>query len=791
MSFDGGKNRSLFLLGCIVFISAASRAAGENPTLASPRMSAHGVVFTDEAGSALYIVSGGVTRRLLSARGCGMYYTLSPDRQQIGAKVIGPDGLQQPTIIDIQKGVVRPLMRPVRRAGQVSIARNGSYAFTIAESLHVVREQGESCYYLGSYSNIAALSPDGNMVAFNDANDQIWILNLRRSLRRKASDGRVGYFKPQWSPNGLQLLYSSLAGNGFVYDVATESTSQLGEAHAASWSDDGTVVVFTRSEVSGGVLVNSDVFCSSPDGRTVRRLTATPGVLEFDPHLDRGILLYHTGDDRTIWEVRNRALEEDTLSKQQGPTKVLCFSPVREAHTLPPSFQKNASSQNLDIPYVHQTYDTPDWHNGNSSCAPAAAIMLIAYHQILPQWPIPCSTPYLHYSNWGGYVADKYYFRGVDYAAYQTTVYNSPVWGGFGYMWKTGSPQSRMAGYYNLHGIQTIQSFSTPHNIAVEEVLAGRPFSMCTLLTSSGHLTLAHGFGNEVHTLVFNDPYGDKNRGYKNYYGKNVSYDWPGYNNGFANLIEVAWCIAAQYIPPSAADTLVDDLHFGRGFYLHSQAPASMTMWKDYTFGWEGHAWWTPSTVSDTCYAQWTPVLTRSGRYELFAYIHLGGEANAAYKITHGGGTAIVQFDQSGHQGKWVSLGEYFFAAGTIGSVRLGSGSTVRGRPMAFDAIRWSYRGTTDAATTPILPTHAMLHQNYPNPFNPSTSFEFQVPSFQFVTLKVLDLLGREVATLVQESLQPGTYLRHWNASGFPSGVYFYRMQAGSFTETRRMILSK
>jgi len=132
MSFDGGKNRSLFLLGCIVFIAAASRAAGENPTLASPRMSAHGVVFTDEAGSALYIVSGGVTRRLLSARGCGMYYTLSPDRQQIGAKVIGPDGLQQPTIIDIQKGVVRPLMRPVRRAGQVSIARNGSYAFTIA-----------------------------------------------------------------------------------------------------------------------------------------------------------------------------------------------------------------------------------------------------------------------------------------------------------------------------------------------------------------------------------------------------------------------------------------------------------------------------------------------------------------------------------------------------------------------------------------------------------------------------------------------------------------------------------
>jgi len=93
------------------------------------------------------------------------------------------------------------------------------------------------------------------------------------------------------------------------------------------------------------------------------------------------------------------------------------------------------------------------------------------------------------------------------------------------------------------------------------------------------------------------------------------------------------------------------------------------------------------------------------------------------------------------------------------------------------------------------------LSQNYPNPFNPSTSFEFRVPSFsakggsasggEFVSLKVLDVLGRVVATPVNEYRQPGHHSIRWNASGLPSGVYFYRMQVGGFVETRKMILSK
>jgi hypothetical protein len=83
------------------------------------------------------------------------------------------------------------------------------------------------------------------------------------------------------------------------------------------------------------------------------------------------------------------------------------------------------------------------------------------------------------------------------------------------------------------------------------------------------------------------------------------------------------------------------------------------------------------------------------------------------------------------------------------------------------------------------------LMQNYPNPFNPSTVITYQLPAVKFVSLKVLDVLGREVATLVNEVRQPGTHSVRWNASGVSSGVFFYWLQAGSFFSTKKMLMIK
>ncbi len=81
------------------------------------------------------------------------------------------------------------------------------------------------------------------------------------------------------------------------------------------------------------------------------------------------------------------------------------------------------------------------------------------------------------------------------------------------------------------------------------------------------------------------------------------------------------------------------------------------------------------------------------------------------------------------------------------------------------------------------------LQQNYPNPFNPKTDFRFQLADISKITLKIYDVLGREITTLVNEKLLPGVYHVSWDANGVASGVYYYRLQTQNFVSVKKMIL--
>lgn len=90
-----------------------------------------------------------------------------------------------------------------------------------------------------------------------------------------------------------------------------------------------------------------------------------------------------------------------------------------------------------------------------------------------------------------------------------------------------------------------------------------------------------------------------------------------------------------------------------------------------------------------------------------------------------------------------------------------------------------------------ILPHNFSLSQNFPNPFNPSTEIRYQIAEAGRVTLKVFDVLGNEIKTLVEELKEPGSYFVDFNGNNFPSGIYYYRLQTGSYSETKKMILLK
>jgi len=91
--------------------------------------------------------------------------------------------------------------------------------------------------------------------------------------------------------------------------------------------------------------------------------------------------------------------------------------------------------------------------------------------------------------------------------------------------------------------------------------------------------------------------------------------------------------------------------------------------------------------------------------------------------------------------------------------------------------------------TNNSIPNAFILNQNYPNPFNPSTTISFSIPEASFVSLKVFNALGEEISTVVSEELSAGSYQYEWNAKNLTSGIYFYKLQAGGFVQTKKMIL--
>jgi hypothetical protein len=120
--------------------------------------------------------------------------------------------------------------------------------------------------------------------------------------------------------------------------------------------------------------------------------------------------------------------------------------------------------------------------------------------------------------------------------------------------------------------------------------------------------------------------------------------------------------------------------------------------------------------------------------------------------------------------------GTYVFVATSAGTYR---------RPLS-ELVTW-IRQTSEN----VSPTEIALYQNYPNPFNPSTTIEFTVPHSNLVSLRVFDVIGREIATLVSQQMGSGRFRTQWDATGVASGVYLCRLQVGSKMTTRKLIITR
>ncbi|HEY4799366.1 MAG TPA: hypothetical protein VII99_09855, partial [Bacteroidia bacterium] len=399
-----------FLISFTAFISISSFSqqttdaykAENDGYFIHPMQTSGGVVFTDNLCSKIYSAKSNELKELVSAPGCGRYFTISPDRSKIGFKLIKTDGTQVPAVYDMASRQIIELSTAVKLCGQVSFTSDGRSAFTIGNNLTIVNEKNSKSVDLGVYANIAPISPDGNSVVFNSESDQLFWLDVSTGKKIQITDNIGGYMYPQWSPDGSRILFSSMTGNLFIWEKTTNKTFPLGAGENANWSEDSKSILFDRTITENFQFKGSDIYLAKADGSSIIKLSNSSDANEMFPSFgENNTVLYSTYEKKEIISAKLDAQD----SKLTTPTSLLkknaAFLGGTNYYPAFCSSQKNLLTNTLvpgTVPYVHQVYDTPDWHYGSGSCAPTTSIMALAYYNRLPYWDITCSSPTSHIS---------------------------------------------------------------------------------------------------------------------------------------------------------------------------------------------------------------------------------------------------------------------------------------------------------------------------------------------------------------------------------------------------------
>ncbi|MCD6337678.1 MAG: C39 family peptidase, partial [Candidatus Marinimicrobia bacterium] len=581
----------------------------------------HGYFYKDSLNSKIYYTDGNKLETVLSCPGVGYSFSLSSDQSLLGFKYREKSGGKEaPAIFDLNSNEISLLHEPVYCAGQVSFSQDGTIAYTVNTILYVKYEDNIHEYDLGSYVNIAPISPDADFIVFNDDNDQLWIMDLQNASRELITDGAYGNVFPSWSADGRFVAYNSFNGSLKIYDREEKSTWDLGLGADLTWSPNSHEFSYTKIYLNENEeLINTDIIVSNVQ-QDILFTTNTDNLNESNSFYSQDGSLAYFGNDGEVVSIANNSLRKNKRNDISFPTTAVSFA------------QENTTGGTyLEVPYIHQVYDTPGTY-GYSSCAPTTAAMVLAYYGLLPKWPYV--SGFGNINNYGAYVHEIYYYNDFYFNdSYTNRSGAYTCYGGMGYMWTGGSPNSRMAGYYNKHGVSTNQTWSTTWSTVAAEIDKKQPLSICNYLSGSGHLVVGLGRAdNGQRTVYANDPYGDRNMlNWPNYYGKAVQYDWPGYNHGHTSLnyansgvTVMPWCIATSYTAPTAVDSIVDDKQFDHGFFMKAKGAAvPMRYYRSTKSGYGGHHWWTYSEADehDICYVTWTPQVNADDYFDLEVYI--------------------------------------------------------------------------------------------------------------------------------------------------------------------------
>ena len=582
----------------------------------------------------------------------GYFATISPDKKYVCFKDFQPaDGrlLQVPVLYDIAQKKLVPLADPAPAAGNPVVSSCGQIAYTLGEQLIVLNPDLSRCLEtdLGADANVLVFSPDGRRLAFSDPEEIVSWIDLDTGKRGTLPADSLRGYQPRFSPDGESLL--ARRSNGEITACRAGRSRNFGPAECAAWLDDDTVAL-VRKQVENFAVTRAQVEKRQlSDGSTSTLLTRKGDVAIA---LNASVMALNAEDGLSLADARTGLSRKLALPAQSLPTA----TPKVETAPAPKDVTPLGVTTNGSIvqlspaPYVHQVYDTPDSFTGGYSCCNAtASLMAILYYNRLPPHPITSSArSSSHTSNYGFYVPSIYSYNGIVFNIPSSSVWGSSLagwYGGFGYFLQDTTDDSllhstRLSQWIAYHGLTSGTDDSASYAKAKTEIDANHPVVVLNSLTSAGHYITCIGYVQNQYTLIFNDPYGNKNVSYPSANGAGAYYDWPGYNNGYQNL-NTAW----RYI--YARGTVAANTNWGSYWDLNGATTGAGTTpggtWNSTSTNWSSSASGTVVT------GPWA---------EQNAIFSAGSDATGAYTVSISGTQVVV--------GLFVEEGTATFTGGQL-----------------------------------------------------------------------------------------------------------------------------
>ncbi|RLI12453.1 hypothetical protein DRO33_02645, partial [Candidatus Bathyarchaeota archaeon] len=569
---------------------AGARADQSYPRLTSPagyrnpRWSPNGryLLLADakREGVYLYDLYTSSFWEITSSPSSGRWCYWSSDSTKIGFKLLvettESEFEQIPVVYDLDQREIVKLAGPTSACGVPSFANDGKIAFSFGHSIYILGPDFTVLkeFDIGCYANLTPISPDGRWLVYNDDTDRLWLLDLETGNKRCLTLEEGGYFRPVWSPDSRKLAANTFDGKLKVFDILSTQVFDLGYGWEPAWCPDSLYIVF--STVSRSALgKEGDLYLARYDGseeipitQTAYEVEVSPdiaatGWLAFGSHLTGKIFIVAPAEEikpsetgiQIVPSFDFSTLKELDLS---SPKKSHGYINPTTAAVVKGLLYKSDAVESIDVPYVHQVYDTPNSFDGRWACSATSALMVIVYYNILPKWPCNVNIPEPHESPFGRYVSDVYAFNGYTYDIWGCDASGNRAYGGYGYIvrqrWCPDNTiqyphtSEYMGDYLQNHGLNSSVDWTATWSEFTSEINNEFPVIILTKLTSSGHYVVGRGYYAN-RTVVTNDPFGDANLGdtyygygssLGNYYGEGALYDWPGYNNGHVSLMQCA-----------------------------------------------------------------------------------------------------------------------------------------------------------------------------------------------------------------------------------------------------------